>query len=92
MIRQVKILPVDIFGFESRLYAFLDSYGMNSETSLEGKRFPLGDGQFVDVTVQSLNGKAVRNNEVFNSNDIQFSINWRKQIEGEEFQMLVQDR
>lgn len=79
-------MPVDIFGFESRLYAFLDSYGMNGETSLEGKRFPLGDDQYVDVTIRSLNNKPLTNKEVFNSNEINFSINWRKQIKGKEFQ------
>lgn len=82
-IREYNSLPVDIWGFESKLYVFLDSYGMNGETRLE-KPFLLGEGQFVNVTVHSLNGKPLRNSEVFNSKEIQFRINWRKHSESDE--------
>ncbi len=69
-------MPVNIWVFESELYALLDSHGMRNETKLLKRKYPLGDGQFVALNIVS--NKPLSNSQVFSTMDVKFRINFWK--------------
>ena len=69
-------MPVDIWGFESHLYAIIDSSRINGKKIKELK-FDLGEDNAVNITIESIGNNPLSNSTVFHSKEIKFKINFR---------------
>ncbi|GEM_PF-4446778 len=74
-------MPVDIWGFESQLYAAIDAAGMKGKTYLREK-FELGEDEFAEVRISSKTSRVLQNSMIVYSNDLDFAANfWERSHE-----------
>ncbi len=67
---------VDLWSFESQVYPRIDAAGMRAKQKVEEK-FILGEGNMVDVKIQTLDGKPLSNSRKVEVKNLLFSINFR---------------
>ena len=68
---------IDFWTVESKIYPKLDAMGMRGETSFSKNNFNLGANQKLAITISSKNGSPLGLHREFNSEDIDFKIDFR---------------
>jgi hypothetical protein len=68
---------VDIWGVESRLYAYIDANGIRGNSRFENK-FCIGGQYFVDVRIDNFSKNFLSNHSLVETSIFVFSLNFRK--------------
>src|SRR3989304_3112742 len=76
-IQSASSMPVDLWKFESRLYADIDACGARGKPILK-KEYSLGSCQKVNIYIRLKTGNAISNQLAVLPREIKFIVNFRR--------------